>query len=326
MPLLQVIVSVGILIAVVTLVIVTRETSMSSHVSVEENTPSLVLVHVPRSGGRSIECTFGKYKFAGSSMFKKDQESLRNGAVNMCCGGHRSYPVLKKMEPLRNSRYMIMLRDPATRIVSALKFDKFHGRPKHSGLRMVSSVSHWRQLNISEYIESKSKRRNIAVSMLVGLRSTVDPADLVTAKKILVEHDFIVGIFENFTNTLKVIAEALGVSMKQYIACTNYIDSSLDIVEEDIHALRRLHTLDFELYEYGRQIFERQYRQYALSLDDSEGTPSNTKCIFQNNSQCLHPTQKKQLDMTYPMGSAVDYCHSIQPCPELVCWQVCNLG
>ena len=61
----------------------------------------IIFVHVPRSGGRSIECSFGRYKFSKSSAFQRAQrEVLRNignGSLGLCCGGHTMLPGLRKL-------------------------------------------------------------------------------------------------------------------------------------------------------------------------------------------------------------------------------------
>lgn len=60
--------------------------------------PQLVFLHVPRSGGRSVECTFGEYKFSRNPMFRRAQQEVHGGSrppIALCCGGHAHLAVLE---------------------------------------------------------------------------------------------------------------------------------------------------------------------------------------------------------------------------------------
>lgn len=137
--------------------------------------------------------------------------SSSNNAVAHKSKRHKSLPALvrKAGGPLKDGvRYGMMFRDPATRIVSALNFDLYHGSVVHSGvlqggdggggggrsgLRNVTALqaaSLWPTASlaaaikagtatIADYLRApaNAKRFNIAVGMLVGKVSEGDKGE-----------------------------------------------------------------------------------------------------------------------------------------------------
>ena len=89
----------------------------------------VVLVHVPRSGGRSIECTLSGGKFRKNDDFMRLARATASGFgrqdFSFCCGGHDSFPQLRaKALDLQAQReadtgdflcivYLLMMRRPA---------------------------------------------------------------------------------------------------------------------------------------------------------------------------------------------------------------------
>lgn len=104
--------------------------------------------------------------------------SLESGTTttSLCCGGHANLAVLRATfgVPGPGILYVAMLRDPATRIASALAHDVRRGRVSH--LRVKGELRadvRQQKLSINGYLTSPSAGRSVnhAVAMFAAAGS-----------------------------------------------------------------------------------------------------------------------------------------------------------
>lgn len=170
----------------------------------DDGRPQLVLLHVPRSGGRSIECTYGvclaplfgaefmhrlhpteprrrgstgAYKFATNPYFQSDQRLVHSPQLGppaaLCCGGHANLASLHHTfgPPTPQRRYVMMFRKVGPRIASALAHDLRWRRVSH--LRVSGALKQLvrdQQLDLDTYVRAPVTDRQVnhAVALLAS--------------------------------------------------------------------------------------------------------------------------------------------------------------
>ena len=178
-------------------------------------------------------------------------------------------------------------------------------------------------------LQTADKHLNHAVAMLSGAGAgTTDPRHLVTAKRVLIEMDFMVGVFERYAESIVLWQHELGLSVPQVLSCTNTNakigsggggggeqPAAVDAVTgAQLTSLRTQHSLDTALLGFARERFEQRWRQQLgmSSLSD----PAATLTCAANPEGCLSTHTQLSVAPT-ATGSGLD---------EVVCWRRCSVN
>jgi hypothetical protein len=250
--------------------------------------------------------------------------------------------------------FAVMLRDPGSRLVSALNFDLYHGRTIHSGVvaraapKLAEKVRD-RTASVQDLLnaaQSGGVRLNVATAMVVGKRSmsTTDRSDLEAAKARLVELNAVVGVFEHLAASYALLAAAIGSSAnasfgsKKVLSCSNaglLIGSRAVASAVQTDALRQQHNLDWELYQFGRTLFYKQWGERFGGGSKPDSVRLN--CKRPNQMRCLKTPHGEEISSR----AVAEACAAKQSqaermvqssvhknantCPERVCWGTCLL-
>lgn len=281
----------------------------------------IVLVHVPRSGGRSIECTFGRYKFARNSAFRADQAVVSGGKdLLMCCGAHAGLDALYAAfgPNSMSSRYAVFFRDPGTRIISAIRHDVNQRSAVHS--RVTGSLQRKfvrGSVTIDDYITAPDSEKHVnhAVAMLSGAGAgTRDRRDLNLAIARLLHFDVMVGIFERYSDSLMLWSAELGITpFTDVLSCSNSVQNKHEETQAQLAAIREQHSLDTELYRFASGLFlQRWYKSFGKAAVVNQ---TRLECEATLRG-CLH-TRSQDSSTPAEMGRAGD---------EIICWKRCHIS
>lgn len=230
--------------------------------------PVIIFLHIPKTAGTTLQTIINKqfkreyvYELDNSNAQKSmekfqhlpDSEKQKYKVIlgHMWFGLHRYLP--------RASTYITVLRDPVDRVVSHYYFVK--RRKDHYLHDIVES----QRLSLKEYIENglSTELNNGQTRLLSGcIDEKAYPfgkcpgALLEQAKKNLDRYFSIVGIQEEFTDTLSLIRKVLGWSTPDFKENVTVNRPPKDeIPAETVAIIRHFNQLDIELYGYARRIF-----------------------------------------------------------------------
>jgi hypothetical protein len=293
----------------------------------ERNRTQLVFLHVPRSGGRSVECTLGEYKFSSNAAFRRAQQHVRGDwppPIALCCGGHANLAVLSNRfgPPTPSLLYVTMFRDVPHRVASALAHDNrihtvTHLRVSGNLRRAVRNGT----LTLAMYMEAPPEERTVnhAVAIMTGAgRGTTDPANLALAKYKLLELRVAVGVHERFSDSLRMFLLSAGgfyLGTDSFLSCSDTGPPTPRPTHAEAEELMGMHALDSELYRFAESLFRRQWfvvhaevpynihRIVPPSQCDPEGG-----CLLTSRPSDVVP------NTTRPVNGG-----------ETVCWRKCQL-
>ncbi len=170
----------------------------------------------------------------------------------------------------RPARYMTMLREPTSRVLSVYSFRKQMGRIPAD-------------MPLSEFLEHDDVHRvwwidNAHVRYLAGEQGDIldvplgqcQPHHLETAKQRLAEEVFFFGLVERFDESVCLLFRALGWRPATYVT-GNVTQRRLAMEEVDEPTRRRiveLNALDIELHRFACELFERRVAQAGPTFAD----------------------------------------------------------
>ena len=237
------------------------------------NEKCLVFLHVPKTGGQSIDSSL-LWNFPESERIRLDSLDKRlDEAMNSIplerrsharlVFGHIPYGVHLYMP--QRCEYFTILREPIARVVSVYKYI----------LRTRHHVLHDRVaregIPLEEYLESgmdEGQTENSQTRQLSGRQfGVLDRTALVEAKHNL-EASLVVGLTERFEETFVLLRRTLGLRMPFYI--TRNVSPPYDVSDRAVELARERNELDFELYRFARELFaaqlSRQDRSFGLEV------------------------------------------------------------
>jgi Sulfotransferase family len=246
---------------------------LGSRAKARPNEQCLVFLHVPKTGGQTIESPL-IWNFLESERIHLDiLDSRLDEAMNSIplerrsharlVWGHLPYGVHLYMP--QRCEYVTILREPIARVVSVYKYI----------LRTRDHVLHDRVaregIPFEEYLESgmdEGQTENSQTRQLSGRQSAVlDRVALEEAKHNL-ETSLVVGLTERFEETFVLLRRALGLRMPFYI--TRNVSPPYEVSARALELARERNELDFELYRFARELFatqlSRQDRSFSLEV------------------------------------------------------------
>ncbi|WNJ16402.1 sulfotransferase family 2 domain-containing protein [Pontibacter sp. G13] len=228
-----------------------------------------IFLHIPKAGGTTLRniltsqvqenqffhlyedmATLGQELGLLQNMSAEEKANLRLVAGHFRFGLHRLF-----QQPFS---YVTFLRNPYKRIVS--QYWHIHRRPKHYLYEQVVG----KKLSLEEFILSGlSIELDNAQTRLIGTDfdqplpsvGSADQAMLDLAKKRLDESFLVVGIQEQFDESLLLIEEKLGLKNVVYERKNvNQASSSgkSSLSDRELEAIAQTHRLDLELYDYAK--------------------------------------------------------------------------
>jgi hypothetical protein len=234
------------------------------------NEQCLVFLHVPKTGGQTIESPLIR-NFPESERIHLDILDTRlDEAMNSMpleirsharlVWGHLPYGV--HLHVPQRCEYFTILREPIARVVSVYKYI----------LRTRDHVLHDRvateEIPFEEYLESgidEGQTGNAQTRQLSGKQfGVLDRTALVEAKHNL-EASLVVGLTERFEETFVLLRRTLGLRMPFYI--TKNVSPPYDVSDRAVELARERNELDFELYRFARELFAAQLSRQDRSFD-----------------------------------------------------------
>jgi hypothetical protein len=144
-------------------------------------------------------------------------------------------------------------------------------------------------------------------------QGSIDRADLATAKYKLLELNVAVGIFERYTESLRLWGVAGRFNLSTFLSCSDAGPATPRPTDAQLESLNRMHSLDSELYAFARKLFRRQWFRLHGGRVLPPYVPSRPQCG--NERGCLLTSAPEHLvpNTTLPKRG------------EVVCWRRCNM-
>jgi hypothetical protein len=239
-----------------------------------EQNEALIFLHIPKAGGSTLYKILEEHDPRSQTIRLDSLQAARfktlpaeeRGRYRLFLG--HVYFGLHRFIP-RESTYITFLRRPVERVVSFYYYAR--STPDHylypvlAGERLDLKTALARELT--------SELRNEQTRLLAG-DEWEDPQQAVTlvalerAKANLRNHFRVVGLLEEFDASLLLLRRAFGWDLpfyvKENVTKEKPPDMSLDV--ETRKLIEGANSLDLELYEYARTLFEQQVRAAGESF------------------------------------------------------------
>lgn len=194
-----------------------------------------------------------------ASMPEARRRQIRFFATHYGFGTHSLFP--------QASTYVTMFRHPTRRLISQY-FDFVHTDEEFRKRHGVDSFA--------DYVGRLPtfKQDNVQVRFVAGAREVegVSREHLDLAKRNLREHFSAVGLTERFDESLTLFGKAYGWRKLVYVRrnVTKFKPVDLQETLQQAEKFREFNSLDFELYEFAKEMFEAQLQHYRVTEADVE--------------------------------------------------------
>ena len=234
----------------------------------------LIFLHIPKTAGVTLQHVllreYGKRQSYRLWSMKREEESRRflelpdaDKARYRLLFGHFDYGIHEQVPG--DSEYITILRDPVDRILShyyyarANTFHPLHKTIHENGLSLTDYV----RKGISSELDNGQVK---ALSARWCLPGTCTRECLDLALRNLESHFSVVGLTEQFDESLLVMKRALGWRRMPYYVVENRTEvrpARADVSKVDENVIREANQLDAELYEYARARLAREIAGYG---------------------------------------------------------------
>ena len=231
---------------------------------------TLIFLHIPKTAGTTLNRII-EWQYSPFEIFTIDPYRIRATPERLerlpeerrrrlrMVRGHMLYGVHKWLP--QPTTYFTMLRDPVARVLSAYHF--VLRRPLNPLHRKVKRE----RLGVEDYVRLFPERHNLQCRLIAGFRDTpiADERLLHTAKENLTKSFSVVGISEQFEESLILMATTFGWQIPFYKNCK--VSKARPPVEPGTAEIIRNHNrLDVALYEFGKGLFEKSIQKKEATV------------------------------------------------------------
>ena len=243
---------------------------------------TLIFLHIPKTAGTTLNRII-EWQYSPFEIFTIDPYRIRATPERLerlpeerrrrlrVVRGHMLYGVHKSLP--QPATYVTMLRDPVARVLSAYYF--VLRRPLNPLHRKVKR----QRLGVEDYVRLFPERHNLQCRLIAGVKDTAiaDERLLDTAKENLTKSFSVVGISEQFEESLMLIATTFNWQIPFYKNCK--VSKARPQIDPGTAALIRDHNrLDVELYEFGKKLFaESLYKKAGCRERRANGFTCHSK-------------------------------------------------
>lgn len=240
---------------------------------------TLIFLHIPKTAGstlhkiierqykpKSIFSINGKRAQESIAEFKSLSEAQRSEIRVL--KGHMKFGLHEYLP--QPSSYMTILRDPIDRVISHYYY--VLRKPNHYLHNQVTS----KNMSLKDYVCSGMTKEldNSQTRLLSSITANIPYGEcssevLESARKNLQEHFAVVGVADNFDETLILLKQAFNWKTPFYIKAnvTKNRPLKADISKETLNAIEKYSELDIELFGYAKERLEKQIEQLGSSFE-----------------------------------------------------------
>jgi Galactose-3-O-sulfotransferase len=241
---------------------------------VNDYRPALIFLHVPKTAGTTLNRIID-WQYDPRLIFTVDPHRIRATIGHFSAlpesrrrrlqavRGHVPYGVHELLP--QGATYITMLRDPVTRLLSSYYF--ILRRPLHPLHRRMKRG----HLSPEDLMRLTPEKQNLQCRFIsgIGKRGSCDGQALEMAKQNLKRSFRVVGLSERFHESLLLMIAAFGWKVPFYR--DRKVARVRPRVDPKIaQAIREHNSLDVELYEFGKELFEEELRKNREALQQVE--------------------------------------------------------
>ncbi|MCB9188907.1 MAG: sulfotransferase family 2 domain-containing protein [Flavobacteriales bacterium] len=204
----------------------------------------LIFIHIPKTGGTSINCEINQSEWQTTPDFNYrhiDYKSKKSNSADIFDP--------KNIEKYQEHKIFFFLRDPIDRLFSEYYFLK----PRMEFMQLLPRNPR----SFYEYCKFKNTNNSV-IKFLLGYKMFSNPILTEELYDSLIKQietlDIKIGIFENYLESLAYLENELGVKWSNVIEKKRItIDkpSALELTEEQFEEIKILNELDYRLYNYA---------------------------------------------------------------------------
>lgn len=243
--------------------------------------PVLIFVHIPKAGGVTMNHIIERHFSAGETCATCHTRLHPDGTLDKfdalgeaelarikLLNGHMGYGLHKRLP--RPAQYITFLRQPIERVISHYSFERtLPDSPVYEPLQSGEMDL----MGYVRYYAEAGEWDNLQTRMIAGNwhkrgYGPCTPEMLETAKHNLQENFAVVGLTERFDESYLLVKRHLGWPL-EYFMHRNKTRKRVqreDVSAEELECVRRHNLFDLELYEFARELFERQVREAGASF------------------------------------------------------------
>lgn len=175
---------------------------------------------------------------------------------------------------LSQATYITILRNPVDRVISEYYFIcRNPDHPAHSVVKELRFADYVTSSVLTAQVQNTQTRIISGIGgtyQILGYEKPLTSLDLKRAKANIKKHYLLVGLFERFDETMVLLKRALGWRMRDIFYRRQNVGNNRPAVDKVaghiINDIERYNQLDFELYEYAKQLFEKRIAEQDSSF------------------------------------------------------------
>lgn len=245
--------------------------------------PIVIYLHIPKAGGTTLNQIFhivyqdnafdtniervkDKPRKTPISEILKRRESFDN--VDIIFGNHYQFGIHRYLPSDKSFKYVTLLRNPVKRIIS--HYNHVKSRGNHKLHKLVTENNY----NLKDYVSSGITKEvdNGMVRQIIGSKKKIfdcNEDDLNLAISHIEEHFALIGLLEQFDNTLQLFKHKFGWKEIPEYTVLNKKKKKLnnEFTEEEISAAKAYNRLDLKLFAYCKQKFKKELAKVPSNMN-----------------------------------------------------------
>jgi hypothetical protein len=202
---------------------------------------------------------------------KKTQNSLEENSSNIkIIAGHIGFGLHEFIDlPLTNTSYITILREPSERVLSYISHIRSHFNNPLGEIARNKSLKYFIEGRYSIEIDNYQTRYLSGIGwqkIILGKGKPIPygkcTQEMLDMAKQNLKNYYLIGIQENFSQTLSLFARELGWKVEQNLFINknkNRINQN-EVSDETIKIIKEHNQLDVELYEYAQILFQEKLK------------------------------------------------------------------